>query len=84
MAKKKKDITYYATTKELHNNTFFVIELRDSKTGSIKKRYTHSGRLIVYPSVSGEILFYTYKLGTVRRSVSINMKNNKRIVKLLG
>lgn len=65
---------FYVTTKE--SNGFIVIEIRDIGTGSIRKTYTNSGKLIVPPSVSGDSIFYTYKNGNVTKAVNRNVYTN--------
>lgn len=69
--------TFFVTAKE-HTNSFIVIEIRDTLTGSIKKTYTNSGKLVVPPSVSGDNVFYTYKNGVVTKAVTINVKTNSK------
>ena len=73
---------FYVTTKE--SRGFIVIEIRDTKTSSIKKTYTNSSKIIVPPSVSGRNVFYTYKNGVITKAVNIDLKTNKRTERIVS
>lgn len=73
---------FYVTARE--TTGLIVIEIRDGQTGSIKKTYTNSGKLIVPPSVSGNGVFYTYKNGVVTKSVNIDVNTNKRVERVIS